>query len=265
MPGISLILTSHDKPSLVKIAIQSVLDQTYQDWEVVLVDSGVLLNQGFFKYISDPRIKIIPSNETPEITRTHNMASWCCNRIINSGRLKGELIMYLCDDDLLYPEAFQTFWDYYLAHQRKPQAMYSSQILEFIDGSGRVTLRGARFADRMAGKFCRGRRLLGEVDYLQFCHSAAILEKFRETYHSTEYLAEAKIHAGDADGVFMEQIGALTPIYPIDKILCVNRRAPSSVNYPPTAYSLFHTWMYFRKEAIMHFMRRALKRNNGTP
>lgn len=108
MPGISLILTSHNKPALAKLAVQSLLDQTYQDWEAILVDSGVLLKQGYFDYLKDPRIKVEPSNETPDMYKTRNMASWIVNGLINAGRLKGELYMYLCDDDALLPEAFQS-------------------------------------------------------------------------------------------------------------------------------------------------------------
>src|SRR6185295_7307944 len=122
MPGISLIILSHNKPTYVKEAVQSVLSQTYTDWEVVLVDSGVLLKQGFFDYLKDPRITVIASEETPEIVKNKTISCWCLNRVLNSGRLKGELFMYLCDDDLLYPAAFTTFLDYYTANRREPQA-----------------------------------------------------------------------------------------------------------------------------------------------
>ncbi len=89
------------------------------------MDSGVLLNQGFFDYLHDPRLKVIPSGEIPEVGPHQNMASWCFNRVLNSGQLTGELIVYLNDDDLFYPEAFATFWEFYLQHNREPQAMYS--------------------------------------------------------------------------------------------------------------------------------------------
>jgi len=36
---------------------------------------------------------------------------------------------YLCDDDLFYPEAFESFWNFYLSRNREPQAMYSRRIL----------------------------------------------------------------------------------------------------------------------------------------
>src|SRR5690349_2212830 len=112
MADVSIILVSHNKPQFVKEAVQSVLDQTFQNWEAVLVDSGVLLNQGFFKYIKDKRFTVMPSGETPELAQTKTMATWCFNNVLNSGKLSGELIMYLCDDDILYPKAFETFWKF---------------------------------------------------------------------------------------------------------------------------------------------------------
>src|SRR4051794_34427986 len=114
MPNVSIIILSHNKPDFVKEAVQSVLDQTHQDWEAVLIDSGVLLKQGFFDYIKDERIEVVPSGETPEMAKQMNIASWCFNKLLRSGRLQGELIMYLCDDDVLYKEAFETFWDFYV-------------------------------------------------------------------------------------------------------------------------------------------------------
>jgi hypothetical protein len=230
MADLSVIITSHNKPRFAKEAVQSLLDQTYLDWQGILVDSGILLNQGFFDYLHDPRLKVIPSGETPELARTKNMASWCFNRVINSGELKGELVVYLNDDDLFYPEAFATYWSYYQQHNREPQAMYASQDIGLVDPQGKTQVIGRRVADRPAGRFCKGRRMDCRVDYLQFCHSAKILEKFRQTYNTTQYHSEDKGDAHHADGIFMEQIGVLTKVYNIDKVLSMNRRTVESAN-----------------------------------
>jgi len=125
MPDISVIIISHNKPVFVKEAVQSVLGQTHQNWEAVLMDSGVLFEKKFFDYLSDPRIKVMPTGETREQAASLLMTSWCFNRLLNSGTLRGELILYLCDDDIFYPEAFATFWNYYVQHNREPDAMYS--------------------------------------------------------------------------------------------------------------------------------------------
>ena len=230
MADFSLILLSHNKPRLVREAIDSVLRQTHANWEAVLIDSGVLLGQEFFRDLADPRFCVVPSGETEDLRRAKNMASWCFNRVLNSGRLSGELILYLCDDDLLYPEAMSTFWSFYRQHGREPQAMYSSQDIGCVDGAGVTRVTGQRLADRPGGSFCRGRRLDCRVDYLQFCHSAAILRRYRDVYGTDEYHPEGKVHAHHADGLFMERIGALTKVYPVPAVLSLNRRAAESTH-----------------------------------
>jgi hypothetical protein len=230
MAGLSIVIVSHNKPRFVKEAVQGVLDQTFSDWQGILMDSGVLLDQGFFDYLREPRLKVVPSGETHELARTKNMASWCFNRLLNSGQLAGELIMYLNDDDLLYPEAFESYWDFYVRHERLPQAMYASQNIGLVDPQGKTQVIGRRVADRPGGRLCKGRRLDCRVDYLQFCHTAKILEKFREVYKTTQYHSEDKRDAHHADGIFMEQIGALTKVYNIDKVLSMNRRTVESAN-----------------------------------
>jgi spore maturation protein CgeD len=230
MAGLSIVIVSHNKPRFVKEAIQSVLDQTFSDWQGVLMDSGVLLGQGFFGYLHDPRLKVVASGETSELARTKNMASWCFNRLLNSGQLAGELIMYLNDDDLFYPEAFESYWNFYVEHNREPQAIYASQDIGLVDPDGKTQIIGRRVADRPGGRFCKGRRLDCRVDYLQFCHTAMILDKFREVYKTSQFHSEDKRDTHHADGIFMEQIGALTKVYNINKVLSMNRRTVESAN-----------------------------------
>jgi glycosyltransferase involved in cell wall biosynthesis len=246
MADLSIIIISHNKPRFVKDAVQCVLDQTHPNWEGVLVDSGVLLNQGFFSGFNDPRLKIIPSGETPELAQTKLMGTWCINKVLNSGQLTGELIMYLCDDDLLYPEAFESYWNFYRQHDRAPQAMYASQDIGLVGPDGKTQIIGRRVADRPGGRSCKGRKLDCQVDYLQFCHTAKILDKFREAYHTTQYQSEDKRDAHHADGIFMEQIGALTKVYNIDKVLSMNRRTVQSANLEYSSSPLGRLMVLFR-------------------
>lgn len=232
MPAISVIIVSHNKPKFVRQAIDSVLNQTFQDWEAWIVDSGVLLNKGFFDDLKDkdPRLKIIPSGETREMAKTKLMVCWCFNNWLTSGLPQGELILYLCDDDYFYPKAFELFWNYYIQHDRVPQAMYGSQDVGLGGSDGHTKILGTRLADRPAGKFCNGRTMDREVDYLQFCHTKKILEEYERVYGTNRPHSEDKNDAQHADGIFMEQIGALTTVYPIPEVVSCNRRTPDSVN-----------------------------------
>lgn len=230
MPDISLMIISHNKPRFVLDAVNSVLKQTFTDWEGVLIDSGILYDQGIFKDIKDPRLTIIKSGETRELAKTKNMASWCLNKVLNSHPFKGELFVYIDDDDIYYPDALETFWNFYISHDRKIDAMYASQHIGLVDKDGKTQIVGERVADRPAGQFCKGRKLDCQVDYLQFCHTFRILKKLGEVLGTTQYHVEDKAHGHHADGVFMEQIGKLTTVHPIKKFICINRRTADSTN-----------------------------------
>jgi hypothetical protein len=47
-----------------------------------------------------------------------------------------------------------------------------------------------------------------------------------------EYWTEDRTHEKYSDGIFMEKIGAIVPVYPIDVKVSQNRRTPNSTYYP---------------------------------
>lgn len=227
---VTCLVCSHNKPDLCNEAIQSVVNQTYQEWECLVMDSGVLYDKGYFDsfpWSADERFTFIRSSETNETRKTKAMAPWCFNECIRNGLVKGELIMYLCDDDLLYPNAFQTFVAYSESHP-EVLAMYASQDIGIIYPNGWRAITGERRAIGVAGKCCNGRPLDCQVDYLQFCHKKTLLDKMQ----GTEWWSESKSTESHADGVFMERCGELTPIHPIDIKVSQNRRTPQSTYVP---------------------------------
>lgn len=228
---VSCILVSHNKEFLCHEAIRSVINQTHQDWECLVVDSGVLYDQGYFNsfpWSADERLVYIRSSETEETRRTKAMAPWCFNECFRNGLVKGEIVMYLCDDDLLYPDAFQVFSSFF---ESRPDVMaaYASQDIGVIYPNGMRAVVGERRAVGVAGRCCNGRTLDCQVDYLQFCHRRTLLDRFP----GKEWWPEAKdMHENHADGIFMERCGQLTPVYPIDLKVSQNRRTPQSTYGP---------------------------------
>lgn len=225
---VSCIVVSHNKPTLCFEAIQSVVNQTYQEWECLVVDSGILYDQDYFNWFTfsnDKRLTLIRSSETELTRKTKAMAPWCFNECLRQGKVKGELIIYLCDDDLLYPNAFKTFVDY-VAENPNTLAMYASQDIGVIYPNGKLKIVSERLASKMAGKYCQGIKLDCEVDYLQFCHHRKLLALISDH----EWWPEAKETESHADGLFMEKCGTLTAIYPINIKTSQNRRTPDSIN-----------------------------------
>ncbi len=227
----SCIVVSHNKPNLCHEAIESVVNQTHREWQCLVVDSGVLYDQGYFdsfRWSSDERLVFIRSTETEETRKTKAMAPWCFNECFRNGLVKGELVMYLCDDDILYPNAFQTFVSY---AESRPDvlAMYASQDVGVIYPNGWRAVTGERRAIGVGGKCVNGRPFDCQVDYLQFCHRRSLLDKMQGNQWWRE---EKDQHENHADGIFMERCGSYTPIHPIDVKVSQNRRTPSSTYGP---------------------------------
>jgi hypothetical protein len=228
---VSCILVSHDKPEWCSEALSSVASQSHLDWECLVVDSGVLFDDGYFSpFLQEKRFHFIRSTETHELRRTKAMAPWCFNQCFREGRVNGDLVVYLCDDDLYYPNAFKTFVEF---ASRNPQAMaiYGSQDLVVIREDGSRINAGERRASSMGGRCCRGRILDTQVDYAQMAHRRSILKSIKG-FDCLEWWPEGKETEGHADGIFMERIGAVTPFYPIDVKVSQNRRTPKSLNCP---------------------------------
>jgi hypothetical protein len=96
MPKVSVVIPTCNRPELLKRAIRSVLAQTFQDFEIIVVDDGMKVRAkdaalGF----SDPRIRYIENETSLGGGGTRN-------RGIDEA--KGEYIAFLDDDDEWLPE-----------------------------------------------------------------------------------------------------------------------------------------------------------------
>ncbi|HTU20965.1 MAG TPA: glycosyltransferase family A protein [Gemmataceae bacterium] len=228
MPFFSCILLSHDKAAHVGEAIDSLLAQTFRDWEAVVMDSGVLHDRGFFSSLpamKDPRIRLVRSWETEETRKTKTIASWCFNECFRKKLLGGQYVTYLCDDDLFYPNAFQAFHDYAQAHP-DAKAMYASVDMTGVSADGEKLSFRELLAEEVKGSCCGGGPLDCHVDYLQLCHKADLFDLFPEG----DFWPEDREVIQHADGIFLEKIGNLVPIYPIPVKIGENRKVPLSLN-----------------------------------
>jgi glycosyltransferase involved in cell wall biosynthesis len=228
MPFFSCILLSHDKAAHVGEAIDSLLAQTFLDWEAVVFDSGVLYDRGFFSTLpamKDPRIRLVRSWETEEIRQTKTIASWCFNECFRKKMLNGRYITYLCDDDLFYPNAFQAFHDYAQSHP-DAMALYASVDMTGVSAEGEKLLFRELLAEEVKGSCCGGGPLDCHVDYLQLCHKADLFNLFSDE----EFWPEDRAVIQHADGIFLEKIGSRVPIYPVPAKIGENRKVPDSLN-----------------------------------
>lgn len=91
MPKVSILLTSYNHEKYIGKSIQSILDQTYKDFELVILDDASTDNStNVIKSFKDERIK--------PIFRKKNLNRAICKEIIS--KLKGEYIAIAhCDDE----------------------------------------------------------------------------------------------------------------------------------------------------------------------
>lgn len=109
MPRVSVILTVYNKPQWLNECIDSVLNQTYDDWELIILEDNspkpevkIILES----YKLNDKIQIYYSDiQEEERYKTARYAT-----LINHGvrtMSSGEFITYLTDDDFYYPDRLE--------------------------------------------------------------------------------------------------------------------------------------------------------------
>lgn len=99
---ISLIIPLYNREGLIKETVDSIFNQSFNDWEVLIIDDGSTDNSAaIIEKLAqkDQRIKFIKRNRTPKGAPT------CRNLGIENA--KGEYIIFLDSDDLLKPFSLQ--------------------------------------------------------------------------------------------------------------------------------------------------------------
>ncbi len=105
---ISVVIPLYNKETSVAQSLQSVLSQSYDDFEVVIVDDGSTDGSvAIVEAINDPRIRLIrQENGGPSKARNTGVKN-----------ARGEWIVFLDADDELLPGAIEYFADLLKAHQ----------------------------------------------------------------------------------------------------------------------------------------------------
>lgn len=99
MPRITVAIPSYNHEKYVAEAIQSVLDQTYQDFEIVITNDGSTDRTGeIIRQFTDPRIRLFTFEK-------NQGASAAMNNCIQQAR--GEYIAVLNSDDIFLPDKLE--------------------------------------------------------------------------------------------------------------------------------------------------------------
>jgi glycosyltransferase involved in cell wall biosynthesis len=97
-PLVSIITPTYNRAHMVKAAIVSVLNQTYANWELLIVDDGS----------TDQTKSIVASFQDRRIRYFYKTnAGQCAARNYGIARAKGVWVTYLDSDDILFPHCLQ--------------------------------------------------------------------------------------------------------------------------------------------------------------
>lgn len=92
---VSVIMPTRDRAPFVRRAYESLVAQTYEHWEVLVVDDGSADDtQGVVEAIDDERVRLY----------TAAGVGACGARNVGLDHVKGELVAYLDDDNLAHPD-----------------------------------------------------------------------------------------------------------------------------------------------------------------
>ncbi|MGL5196776.1 MAG: glycosyltransferase family 2 protein [Chroococcales cyanobacterium] len=143
MPEISIIIPAYNAESTLVETIESVLQQTFTDFEILVINDGSQdCTQTLAEAIPDPRVQVL----------TYPNGGVCAARNRGISRAKGKYIAFLDADDLWTGDKLELQW---AALQENPQAgvAYSSTcLMNMNSGQGCTTFHPTRKAEWGGGK-----------------------------------------------------------------------------------------------------------------
>lgn len=128
-PLVSILIPTHDRPDLLRLALDSALAQSFGDFELVISDNSEseasveLLRE---TVAADPRIRHLrcPS-------KNHYLENW----LHALAAARGEYIAFLMDDDLFHPDKLARMVP---VLQNQPEVALVTSYRQLIDTQGRI-------------------------------------------------------------------------------------------------------------------------------
>jgi glycosyl transferase family 2 len=141
VPFFSIVIPTYNRSRLVTYAIDSVLKQTFGDFEIVVCDNGSADDTpDVVRRITDPRVRYVRTPRHMVIADNWEFAR---------SHARGRMVLMLSDDDALVPTALQRFAD---EARRHDADFLFCGVAEYRDdtfpGLGRNTVRCPAFSGR---------------------------------------------------------------------------------------------------------------------
>lgn len=127
MPKVSVIIPTYNRPAMLKRAIDSVLKQTFQDFEIVVIDDGVRERaRDVVESFHDDRIRYISHEQERGAPAARNTGI---------KKSTGNLVAFLDDDDEWLPEKIELQVG---ALEKNPEAVLAFCGLKAVNDAGKT-------------------------------------------------------------------------------------------------------------------------------
>lgn len=200
---LDVILPAFNRKRLLKVAINSILGQTSQNWELWVFDDGSNYDfqKQFIQQYKDPRIHFFQGKKlSPDERYAKSRISLHNNYLLD--RSSNELVSYLCDDDYYWPEAIGGVIDFFKNHP------------EVNVGFGKLTYSHSESDERPREK--------RELRYFENPIMPFNKLDHNQVIHRRECLNYVKWPLGDfpwplgPDAFFFSELSKMYTFYPID-------------------------------------------------
>ncbi|KXZ18123.1 hypothetical protein AXI59_16985 [Bacillus nakamurai] len=216
---VSIILTSYNKPELIKKAIESVMKQTCKNWELFLMDdhSNEETSEAISPYIKDHRIHYYNSFIQPAERLKSTRYAVLINYALSCAA--GEYVTYLTDDTEYHPNRLSRMAET-LDNNPDYDVVYSSQKVVHVNECGAEQFHFYRFADRVLDQAAF------QVDHCSVMHRRSLLGRIKEMFGS--FWDEDVMHWNHGDSIFWSRLNTFSPFLPIKEVLDTTYKTPHS-------------------------------------
>lgn len=183
-PLASIIIPSYNRANLLKLCIDSVLAQTYQNWEIIIIDNfSTDCNESIALSYNDSRIRLYKNANNGIIAVSRNKGI---------SLAKGEIVYFLDSDDIWTPDKLEKTIPYFTKYDLVYHDMiiyhYIDDKIKYLKRLKGRTLKGDKYLDALlngnpcinsslgikrcliekTGNICEDKRLVGVEDFDYF-------------------------------------------------------------------------------------------------
>ncbi|QCJ40986.1 glycosyltransferase family 2 protein [Bacillus sp. S3] len=222
MPKVSIILTSFNKQEYVAKSIRAILDQSYDDFELFIMDdnSNEATLREIQPFLKDTRVKFFKSDiKTIDERVAKTRYAVLINQALDLAQ--GEYITYATDDNVFHKKKIKKMVDYLDRHP-KVMVVYSASETIYLNDKGESThsvIRPAKSLSWLASCV---------IDHCSIMHRRDVLPVITKTFGANWDEDPQFYRIGDAR--FFWKLNHYWPFYPLNEVLDFNYITPKSIH-----------------------------------